>query len=131
MAVTKSVCAIVLCWPRSHFCPYQRCGESFEDYFQTGRRALIRFKEKGGKEKDIPVHHKLEEILDEYLKVSELGPQPDAALFPIAVGRTRELGTRTMTRIDAAIRLAAEPPSEMNLWKTALVVRGWLMTGSV
>ncbi len=45
--------------------------------------------------------HKLEEILDEYLKVSELGKQPDAALFPIAVGKTRELGGRPMTRIDA------------------------------
>jgi hypothetical protein len=31
-------------------------------------RSLIRFKEKGGKEKEIPVHHKLEEILAEYLK---------------------------------------------------------------
>jgi integrase len=30
-----------------------------EDYFQTGKRSLIRFKEKGGKEKEIPVHHKL------------------------------------------------------------------------
>jgi hypothetical protein len=37
-----------------------------EDYFQAGKRSLIRFKEKGGKEKEIPVHHKLEEILDEY-----------------------------------------------------------------
>ena len=113
MAITKSVGAIVLCWPRSHFCPYQPVVNlKVEDYFQTGRRALIRFKEKGGKEKDIPVHHKLEEILDEYLKVSELGLQPAAALFPIAVGRTRELGTRTMIRIDAAIRLAAGPPAK-------------------
>ena len=29
-----------------------------EDYFQAGKRSLIRFKEKGGKEKEIPVHHK-------------------------------------------------------------------------
>jgi hypothetical protein len=31
-----------------------------EDYFQTGKRSLIRFKEKGDKEKEIPVHHKLD-----------------------------------------------------------------------
>src|SRR4030088_1790154 len=43
-----------------------------EDYFQTEKRSLIRFKEKGGKEKEIPVHHRLEEILDEYLEVSGL-----------------------------------------------------------
>ena len=29
-----------------------------------GKRSLIRFREKGGKEKEIPVHHKLEEYLD-------------------------------------------------------------------
>jgi integrase len=73
-----------------------------EDYFQTGKRSLIRFKEKGGKKKEIPVHHKLEELLDEYLKVSELNKQPAAALFPIAVGKTHKLGDRPMTRIDAA-----------------------------
>jgi len=28
----------------------------------------LRFKEKGGKEKELPVHHKLEELLDEYLQ---------------------------------------------------------------
>jgi site-specific recombinase XerD len=73
-----------------------------EDYFQTGKRPLIRFKEKGGKQKEIPVHHKLEEILDEYLDASGLKNQPEAPLFPIALGKTRELGTRAITRIDAA-----------------------------
>jgi hypothetical protein len=29
-------------------------------------------KEKGGKEKELPVHHKLEELLDQYLKISGL-----------------------------------------------------------
>ena len=39
-----------------------------EDYYPSGKRFLLRFKEKGGKEKELPVHHKLEEILDQYLK---------------------------------------------------------------
>jgi site-specific recombinase XerD len=73
-----------------------------EDYFQTGKRSLIRFKEKGGKEKEIPVHHKLEEILDEYLEVSGLRNQPDSPLFPTTVGVNRKLGIRAMTRIDGA-----------------------------
>jgi hypothetical protein len=73
-----------------------------EDYFQIGKRSLIRFKGKGGKEKDIPVHHKLEEILDEYLKVSMLREQPDAPLFPTTLGKSRELGFRPMTGIDGA-----------------------------
>jgi integrase len=71
-----------------------------EDYFQTGKRSLIRFKEKGGKEKEIPVHHKLEEILDEYLKVAKLREKPDAPLFPTTLGKSRALGSRPMTRFD-------------------------------
>ena len=73
-----------------------------EDYFQTGKRSLIRFKEKGGKEKEIPVHHKLEEILDEYLKVSKLRDKPETSLFPTTLGKSRELGYRPMTRFDGA-----------------------------
>jgi site-specific recombinase XerD len=73
-----------------------------EDYFQAGKRSLIRFKEKGGKEKEIPVHHKLEEILDEYLKISGLRERPDTPLFPTTLGKSRELGSRPMTRFDGA-----------------------------
>ena len=32
-----------------------------EDYYPSGKRFLLRFKEKGGKEKELPVHQKLEE----------------------------------------------------------------------
>ena len=35
-----------------------------EDYYPSGKRFLLRFKEKGDKEKDLPVRHKLEELLD-------------------------------------------------------------------
>jgi site-specific recombinase XerD len=73
-----------------------------EDYFQTGKRSMIRFREKGGKETEIPVHHKLDELLDQYLEKSGLRNRPTAPLFPIAVGKTRKLGKRPATRIDAA-----------------------------
>jgi site-specific recombinase XerD len=73
-----------------------------EDYFQTGKRSMIRFREKGGKETEIPVHHKLDELLDQYLEKSGLRNRPTAPLFPIAVGKTRKLGNRPATRIDAA-----------------------------
>src|ERR1700761_2275106 len=63
---------------------------------------MIRFSEKGGKETEIPVHHKLEELLDQYLEISGLRNRPTAALFPIALGKTRKLGKRPATRIDAA-----------------------------
>jgi site-specific recombinase XerD len=73
-----------------------------EDYFQTGKRSLIRFNEKVGKEKELPVHHKLEELLDEYLKVSGLGKNPNSPLFPTTLGKIRKLGSRSITRIDGA-----------------------------
>jgi integrase/recombinase XerD len=79
-----------------------------EDYFQTGKRSMIRFKEKGGKEKEIPVHHKLEEFLDQYLEISGLTNRPTAPLFPSAVGKTRKLGKRPASRIDAARMLNAD-----------------------
>jgi integrase len=68
-----------------------------EDCFQTGKRSLIRFREKGGKETEIPVHHKLEELLDRYLEISGLRSRPTAPLFPIALGKTRKLGKRPAT----------------------------------
>jgi hypothetical protein len=47
-----------------------------QDYLQVGKRSLIRFREKGGKEKEIPVHHKLEEYLDVYLQAAKLSDEP-------------------------------------------------------
>lgn len=44
-----------------------------KDYFQNGKRAFLRFREKGGKEREFPVHHRLEEMLDEYLERSGSG----------------------------------------------------------
>jgi integrase/recombinase XerD len=65
-----------------------------EDHFQTGKRSMIRFREKGGKETEIPVHHKLEELLDQYLEISGLGNRPTSPLFPIALGKTRRTEER-------------------------------------
>jgi integrase len=63
---------------------------------------LIRFSEKGGKQKEIPVHHKLEQILDNYLDATGMRALPGSPLFPVTLGKTRKLGSRPMTQIDAA-----------------------------
>ena len=65
-----------------------------EDYYPSGKRFLLRFKEKGGKEKELPVHHKLEELLDKYLKATGLGKEPASLLFPAALGKTGKLSRR-------------------------------------
>ena len=71
-----------------------------EDYYPSGKRYLLRFKEKGGKEKELPVHHKLEEILDEYLKTTGLEKEPGSPLFPAALRKTGKLSRRPMRRTE-------------------------------
>jgi hypothetical protein len=43
-----------------------------EDYYPSGKRFLLRFKEKGGKEKELPVHHKLEGSKSSWTNTSKL-----------------------------------------------------------
>jgi hypothetical protein len=51
---------------------------------------LLRFKEKGGKEQELPVHHKLEEILDQYLKASGLGEGARVSFVPGLLWKDRQ-----------------------------------------
>jgi hypothetical protein len=88
--------------PCLHFRPDRRRRESVEDYYPSGKRFLLRFKEKGGKEKELPVHHKLEELLDQYLKASGLEKEPQSLLFPASIGKTGKLSRRPLVRTDAA-----------------------------
>src|SRR6202795_5010012 len=69
-----------------------------EDYYPSGKRFLLRFKEKGGKEKELPVHHKLEELLDQYLKATGLEKEPESPLFPASLGKTGKLSRRPLVR---------------------------------
>jgi hypothetical protein len=58
-----------------------------EDYYPSRKRFMRRFNEKGGKEKELPVHIKLEELLDQYLKATGLEKEPQSPLFPAAIRR--------------------------------------------
>ena len=75
-------------------------GLTVADYFPSGKRWMIRFREKGGKEKELPVHHQLEQVLDDYLLKTKLSEEPEAPLFPAA--RAGVLSRRPINRIDAA-----------------------------
>jgi integrase/recombinase XerD len=94
-------------------CTFARIGAvvnlKVEDYYPTGKRFLLRFKEKDGKEKELPVHHKLEELLDEYLKTTGLGAEPGSPLFPAAWGKTGKLSRRPLVRTDVADMLKRRP----------------------
>jgi integrase len=69
-----------------------------EDYYPFAKRFLLRFREKGGKEKELPMHHKLEELLDQYLKETGLEKEPESPLFPAAIGKTGKLSRRPLVR---------------------------------
>ena len=43
-----------------------------DDYYHNGARRRLRLHEKGGKEHEMPVHHLLEEILNEYIVATGL-----------------------------------------------------------
>jgi hypothetical protein len=48
------------------------------------------------------VHHKLEELLDQYLKATGLEKEPGSPLFPASIGKTGKLSRRPFVRTDAA-----------------------------
>jgi site-specific recombinase XerD len=72
-----------------------------EDYFPQGKRWWIRLSEKNDKVLELPAHHKLEAILDEYIQGAKLDGQKKQPLFRTARGQRRELTARRMTQADA------------------------------
>ena len=56
-------------------------GMKVKDYFIQGRRGWVRLHEKGGKEHEVPCHHTLEKLLDEYLAAAGIGGDPEGPLF--------------------------------------------------
>jgi len=72
-----------------------------KDYVQQGRKAFIRTHGKGGVEVDIPVHHQLAEYLDIYIDKAGLAEDREGFLFRSTRGRSKQLTTNKMNRIDA------------------------------
>lgn len=69
-------------------------GMKVKDYFTQGRRGWVRLHEKGGKEHDVPCHHMLEKLLDDYIAAAGIAGEPDGPLFRTTgrkTGRTQEL----------------------------------------
>jgi site-specific recombinase XerD len=71
------------------------------DYFVQGRRGWVRLHEKGGKEHEVPCHHKLEEYLDDYIAAAAIASDPDGPLFRTSRGKTRRLTRNPMWQQDA------------------------------
>lgn len=72
-----------------------------EDYFPRGKRYYVRLHEKGGKQHEMPVHHKLEEYVDAYIKAAGIGGDERGPLFRTAAGKRGILTVNAMHRVDA------------------------------
>lgn len=71
------------------------------DFYDLGDQHCLRFTEKGGKSREIPVRHDLKRYLIEYLNAAELDANDDASpLFRTTVRRTKQLTENDMAAGD-------------------------------
>jgi site-specific recombinase XerD len=71
------------------------------DYFDAGDQFCLRFDEKGGKSREIPVRHDLQQFLSNYIAaVGTISVALDSPLFRTAVRRTKRLTEHAMTAGD-------------------------------
>ncbi len=71
------------------------------DYFVQGRRGWVRLHEKGGKEHEVPCHHNLAQLLDDYIEAAGIAGDLDGPLFRTAAGKTGSLTGNAMWQQDA------------------------------
>ena len=70
------------------------------DFVADGTQHVLRFAEKGGKQREIPVRHDLDAYLLDYLTASGAYEFPSLPLFRSTVGRTGRFTARPMTGTD-------------------------------
>jgi integrase/recombinase XerD len=75
-------------------------GMNVEDYYQQGKRYCLRLHEKGGKDHEVPAHHKAEEYLDAYLLPAGIAEAKGTPLFR-AIDERRQLTERRLAARDA------------------------------
>jgi integrase/recombinase XerD len=71
------------------------------DYFVQGRGRWIRLHEKGGKEHDVPCHHRLDQHLHDYIEATGIGDDLKGYLFRSARRKTGQLTSDPLHQQDA------------------------------
>ncbi len=62
------------------------------DFYDVGDQWMLRFEEKGGKSREIPARHDLQQMIAAYIDAASLSQGPkDAPLFRAAIGKTGKL----------------------------------------
>jgi site-specific recombinase XerD len=70
------------------------------DVQHDGSQYLLRFSEKGGKSREIPVRHDLERFIQEYIDAAAIREEPkESPLLRSAAGKEKRLTARPMTGI--------------------------------
>lgn len=68
------------------------------DFQHDGTQYVLRFQEKGGKSREIPVRHDLEGFIGAYLDAAGIASEPkDRPLFRTTNGKTKRLGERPLS----------------------------------
>jgi site-specific recombinase XerD len=96
-----------------------------DDYYHNGARRRLRLHEKGGKEHEMPVHHLLEQILNEYIVAA--GLQSEQPLFQSVNSLGTAVTGRALNRYNAwaAIRKRAKAAGFL----TPVGCHNWRATG--
>ena len=68
---------------------------TFSDFLTTGTLYALKFKEKGGNNREIPVRHDLESLIKRYVKKTRISTI-SAPLFPSAIGKSGTLSGSPM-----------------------------------
>jgi site-specific recombinase XerD len=76
-------------------------GMRVQDYYYQGHRATVRLHEKGGKEHEMPVHHVLHDLIEDYITGAGIGSDTKGYLFRTVAGRTGRLTDKPMSQSDA------------------------------
>lgn len=73
---------------------------SVGDYFYQGHRPWMRLHEKGGKEHEMPVHHALHDLIEDYIGGAGIGSDAKGYLFRTIAGRTGQLTHNPVSQSD-------------------------------
>jgi len=84
-----------------------------DDYYHNGARRRLRLHEKGGKEHEMPVHHLLEQILNEYVEAA--GLRSGQPLFQSVISAGTAVTGRALNRYNAWAAILA--PVGCHTWR--------------
>ena len=77
------------------------------DYFVQGRRRWVPLHEKGGKEHDVPCHHRLDQCLHDYIEASGIADDVDGYLFRTSMKSSKLRSDLSYIRMPRSIIQAA------------------------